>query len=607
MKAAVILLAAMVASAAGTITFTDHIQDHMVLQRAPQKASVYGTLTPSSTDGDVTVTAKVSGSSSYSVTGIVDGNSWIAYLQPTDAGGNYSITVDCNGCSVGNNTISVSDVTFGDVWYCAGQSNMALSLHFTMSRNKSRDAILAGKYSNIRIYSMASNMNPNISWSTLKNATNIPMRHTDNLFFSMSATCYYFAESLTDLMGSNAPPIGLIHTAFGGSEAERWTSNATSAKCSNLTLNSGSGSLFAQRIVPFAKTTVKGFVWYQGENDMGELFGNYKRSCGYACEVPHMISEWRQIFSQEPGTTDPNAPFGLVTLASSGGEGHPDIGGMYYSQMGSYGEIPNPAMPNTFMAHAYDLADPWSNITCYKVDCCKNFTLPKCHGCEGYCTAGGETGFYMGPIHPRDKKPLGDRLAQAAFGAVYGADVPVSGPVISGCTLADGKLTLTFNKTLLGKETVVVDEYQRGMNASMMQILTNSSLFCLQTNKDGPTRGTQSCRDDGMGNPFVVNLPPNKRSIIDTDETWPMVNISVSGPNSIVADVSEWGDQVFGVRYAFFTSGGCCSKNARTSGPCPIASCPLKASGVGSLPANPFIARIVNGKCKCLSPQVCDE
>jgi hypothetical protein len=38
--------------------------------------------------------------------------------------------------------------------------------------------------------------------------------------------------------------------------------------------------------------------------------------------------------------------------------------------------------------------------------------------------------------------------------------------------------------------------------------------------------------------------------------------------------------------------------------PCEPASCPLMASG--GLPANPFMARIVHGRCRCMPPQVCD-
>jgi len=61
---------------------------------------------------------------------------------------------------------------------------------------------------------------------------------------------------------------------------------------------------------------------------------------------------------------------------------------------------------------------------------------------------------------------------------------------------------------------------------------------------------------------------------------------------------------------------GCCGNNPNaTTTPCPLASCPLMATWPGSggaaegvtLPANPFIAHIVGGRCKCVMPQTCDE
>ena len=39
--------------------------------------------------------------------------------------------------------------------------------------------------------------------------------------------------------------------------------------------------------------------------------------------------------------------------------------------------------------------------------------------------------------------------------------------------------------------------------------------------------------------------------------------------------------------------------------PCPPHSCPIKLKD-SSLPAPPFIAQIVNGKCRCVPPAVCD-
>jgi hypothetical protein len=43
---------------------------------------------------------------------------------------------------------------------CTGQSNKTLPLVHSYTRNITRDAILAGKYANIRIHGMKGNMNP---------------------------------------------------------------------------------------------------------------------------------------------------------------------------------------------------------------------------------------------------------------------------------------------------------------------------------------------------------------------------------------------------------------------------------------------------------------
>jgi len=89
-----------------------------------------------------------------------------------------------------------------------------------------------------------------------------------------------------------------------------------------------------------------------------------------------------------------------------------------------------------------------------------------------------------------------------------------------------------------------------------------------------------------------------------------MVPVRVDGPSSLVADVSGYRGKVFGVRYGWMYGKGwkygCCGFHPPTSDPCPVANCPLKGK-LSGLPVTPFIARIENGKCVCVSPQVCDE
>lgn len=92
--------------------------------------------------------------------------------------------------------------------------------------------------------------------------------------------------------------------------------------------------------------------------------GNSASKTGYACMMQALIEEWRELWSATENTTDKLAPFGLVTLATTGGEGANGdaMGAMRLAQTGGYGVLPNAAMPNTFLAQAYDLDDEWVSL-----------------------------------------------------------------------------------------------------------------------------------------------------------------------------------------------------------------------------------------------------
>lgn len=67
--------------------------------------------------------------------------------------------------------------------------------------------------------------------------------------------------------------------------------------------------------------------------------------------MPALVAAFRSAWSVTPGTTDPLAPFGLVSLSTGDSEGAADVASFRWAQQGSYGVVPNAAMPNTFMAH----------------------------------------------------------------------------------------------------------------------------------------------------------------------------------------------------------------------------------------------------------------
>lgn len=125
--------------------------------------------------------------------------------------------------------------------------------------------------------------------------------------------------------------------------------------CKNESLNDDGqappSGLFNGQIPPFANMTIRGWLWYQGENNCGGAMGNSAAGFGYGCELVEMISDWRSIWSSTPGTTSPKAAFGLVTLASDGSEGHGEnMAAMRWSQTGNWGSLPSPKIPNSFLA-----------------------------------------------------------------------------------------------------------------------------------------------------------------------------------------------------------------------------------------------------------------
>ena len=88
--------------------------------------------------------------------------------------------------------------------------------------------------------------------------------------------CWYFAQRLTDELeaaGAPALPIGLTDTAIGGQRIEEYMVNDTTlTACSHRTGENSpewNGRLYGKQTLPFVDMTIKGWLWYQGENNMG--------------------------------------------------------------------------------------------------------------------------------------------------------------------------------------------------------------------------------------------------------------------------------------------------------------------------------------------------
>ena len=539
---------------------------------------------------------------------------------------------------------------------------MWLPMQYSYHRNFTVANISQGKYANIRL--MAGDSQHSRSWPWKTAAQSIADGNAsspDYSLFQFSAACWYFAEVLTNILGSEAPPLGLISTAIGGSMVEQWIPNSTVASCKNLSLASHNQGLWDDNVRPYLKMTVKGWLWYQGENDMHGVKGNYLDKTGYACAMPALVQKWREEWSAEPGTTDANAPFGLVAIPSSGSEGGQNIGAMNWAQTASYGSLPNKAMPNSFIAEAFDLNDPWGDKTCYGWQCCAfagNWNKTTCAAntqkqrlptnvCVNYCEALQGTPVYMGGIHPRSKYPVGQRLAISASGQVYGAKTPASGPVLSGCSVTGGAVTVKFDAKLLRGDQVVVQPYNHSGPNTGAAVLANISLFCVEPLLRCQINATTGVRPDTCGSKYqewwcpkeasagvsvgAGRLPATADDVRVHAKLWASyaaerlggvpprnpfegawtvapVGAGPSGSEIVIDGGAVNVTTVVAVRYAWHQD--CCKNEwdktiGKTHG-CALENCPVMSSPT-NLPPNPFMAFVKGGKCSCMKPQVCDE
>jgi sialate O-acetylesterase len=175
--------------------------DHMVLQRG-MDIEISGLATPGKK-----VYVEFAGQS-VSAKASLNGE-WKAALAPVKAGGPYGIKATC-----GSESITISDVLVGDVWFCSGQSNMEMRLF------ESKEGIEELKnfpaQPQIRLFMQGQRPAPKAikevqgSWTACdeKNAKNF------------SAVGYFFGKKLQKELNV---PVGLIDSSWGGTSIEIWT------------------------------------------------------------------------------------------------------------------------------------------------------------------------------------------------------------------------------------------------------------------------------------------------------------------------------------------------------------------------------------------------
>src|SRR6185436_11428981 len=181
------------------------IGDNMVLQQGPS-SRVWGT-------GEVgePVTVTFAG---QTVRAIADSQGrWQISLGPIKAGGPYVLTIS------GSNTLTLKNVLVGDVWVCSGQSNMEWPL---VNATNGAEAIAQANYPEIRLFTVQKDT----ATTPLEDVKGRWVVTTPDQVGQFSAVGYFFGRALYQQLKK---PVGLIHTSWGGTPAEAWTSQVTLA------------------------------------------------------------------------------------------------------------------------------------------------------------------------------------------------------------------------------------------------------------------------------------------------------------------------------------------------------------------------------------------
>jgi len=136
-------------------------------------------------------------------------STWHMTLPPMKAGGPYQMHI------LGSDTTLFNNVLVGEVWICSGQSNMEWPL---INSENGSEEIANADYPDIRIFTVWHNtaFQP---LDTLGTYGWMPVNSPNIRHFS--AVGYFFGR---DIHENVKVPVGLIHTSWGGTPADAWTS-----------------------------------------------------------------------------------------------------------------------------------------------------------------------------------------------------------------------------------------------------------------------------------------------------------------------------------------------------------------------------------------------
>lgn len=284
--AAMVIAAASLESAA--LTLPDIINRNMVLQQNSE-ASLWGWAKPKS---KVAVTTGWNGKS-YTATAGKDGRWDVKVATPAASYDVQNVTVTGDGT-----TVTLDNVLIGEVWFASGQSNMEMPLRgFWVAPVEGANKAIAesGKYKHAIRFATV----PKAKALTPQTTVGGPwVECVPENAPEFSAVGYFFARELNNILDV---PVGIINCSWGGSKVEGWLPAEILKTYSDVDLANAADPdyqeyskpmiMYNGMLYPLAGYTVHGFLWNQGESNVG-AHADYPERFGT------MVNHWRDLWGQ---------------------------------------------------------------------------------------------------------------------------------------------------------------------------------------------------------------------------------------------------------------------------------------------------------------------
>ncbi|WP_264524968.1 sialate O-acetylesterase [Flavobacterium sp. N502536] len=363
------------------VTLPNIFGDNMVLQRNSE-VKIWGWANPKE---EITL---ISGwdNQKYQAT-VNEQGQWEIAIKTPEAGGPYTILIK------GIEEIVLRNILIGEVWVCAGQSNMEMSASWGIDNEE--EQVKNATDAAIRFFTV-----PQLTASKPQSALLGNWKEsTPETMKNFSAIGYFFARRLREDLKN--VPIGLISSNWGGTTAEIWMPEEIVQNDPVLAENARKfneqeyeprqpGRAYNAMIHPIVEFKIAGTIWYQGESNVGSLV--------YDQTMAALIASWREVWKDD-------FPFYYVQIAP-----YKTRGNNFFNVIlrDSQRKLLH-KVPKTGMVVISDV----SNVK---------------------------------EIHPKDKKPVGIRLANLTLAETYKIKSNlVNGPLFKDFIVEEHKVIVSFD------------------------------------------------------------------------------------------------------------------------------------------------------------------